>query len=228
MYGYVYLTTNLINGHKYIGQHKSESFDESYKGSGTLVRRAYDKHGWENFKTEVLEWCQSREELNEREKYWISYYDAVNSPDFYNIAPGGEGVSSEMVSGEKNPRYGIVLSNELKKKIGDSLRGEKNLGYMKARPIDERLKISESHKGMRPSKETLEKMSKNRSNHGKVGVPVRVIQYSRDMTEIARFNSVSEAAKLTGTNMRCISNVCRGYHYSANGFIWRYEKDVDS
>lgn len=45
MYGYIYITTNLVNGKKYIGRHKSEVFDESYKGSGLLLSRSIDKYG---------------------------------------------------------------------------------------------------------------------------------------------------------------------------------------
>lgn len=140
-YGYVYITENLINHKRYIGQHKSESLDESYKGSGTLIQRAFEKYGWDNFQTEILEWCQSREELNAREKYWISYYNAVNSPDFYNILSGGEGVSSEDVMGEKNPRWGVSLSDEIKAKISIANRGRKL-------SEDAKKRISESHKGI--------------------------------------------------------------------------------
>lgn len=61
MIGYVYLTTNLINGRKYIGMHKKTYFDENYKGSGKILRQAFDKYGWENFKCEVLEWCETYE-----------------------------------------------------------------------------------------------------------------------------------------------------------------------
>ena len=45
MYGYIYKTTNLINGKIYIGQHKSEEYDSSYYGSGKLIRRAIEKYG---------------------------------------------------------------------------------------------------------------------------------------------------------------------------------------
>lgn len=45
MYGYVYKTTNIINGKMYIGQHKSEKFDESYKGSGVILTKALEKYG---------------------------------------------------------------------------------------------------------------------------------------------------------------------------------------
>ena len=55
MYGYVYKTTNLINGMIYIGQHKGEVFDTESFGSGLLIREAFSKYGIDNFKCEVLE-----------------------------------------------------------------------------------------------------------------------------------------------------------------------------
>lgn len=37
MYGYIYITTNLINGKRYIGQKKAKNFlAEGYLGSGKL------------------------------------------------------------------------------------------------------------------------------------------------------------------------------------------------
>lgn len=45
MYGYIYLTTNLINGKKYIGKHKSLTFDDSYFGSGKNSSTSYIKRG---------------------------------------------------------------------------------------------------------------------------------------------------------------------------------------
>ena len=91
MYGYIYLTTNTINNKKYIGQHKSEKFDESYKGSGKTLVKAFEKYGFENFTTEILEWCEDQDTLNEKEIYYIALYDATSSDEFYNIARGGEG-----------------------------------------------------------------------------------------------------------------------------------------
>ena len=91
MYGYIYITTNLVNGKRYIGKHKSECFDENYKGSGVYLNSAISKYGWDNFRCELIESFDTREELNIAEKKYIQKYDAVNSCEFYNIALGGEG-----------------------------------------------------------------------------------------------------------------------------------------
>ena len=69
MYGYVYKTTNNLNNKIYIGQHKSSVFDDKYIGSGKILLQAITKYGKDNFTTEVLEWCDSREQLNEKEKF---------------------------------------------------------------------------------------------------------------------------------------------------------------
>lgn len=91
MYGYIYKTTNLINGKIYIGQHKSDKFDKSYYGSGKRFLNAFNKYGKDNFSCEIIEWCKTREIANDRERYWISYYNTQDRNIGYNITEGGEG-----------------------------------------------------------------------------------------------------------------------------------------
>lgn len=92
-YGFIYITTNNVNGKKYIGQKKydKEGKWKTYLGSGTALNNAIKKHGKENFSKEIVEECKTKEELDQREKYWISYYDAVKNKEFYNITHGGDG-----------------------------------------------------------------------------------------------------------------------------------------
>lgn len=91
-YGYIYKTTNLINSKVYIGQKRScEFLNEQYLGSGTLLRKALKKYGKENFKVELVEWCASKEDLDQRECYWIEFFNATNLDIGYNIATGGQG-----------------------------------------------------------------------------------------------------------------------------------------
>lgn len=99
MFGYIYITTNTVNGKKYIGKHKSAEFDfDKYKGSGKTLRKAFKKYGFENFTCELLEEingiktiCETEDELNNSEKYYVSYYNCVESDDYYNLRCGGEG-----------------------------------------------------------------------------------------------------------------------------------------
>ena len=108
MYGYVYLTTNLVNQKKYIGQHKSSVFDKKYKGTGKLIKQAISKYGWENFETIILEECETPEELNEAEKRIIKEYNAVYSDDYYNIAYGGINSMAHPLSEEEKIQRGRV------------------------------------------------------------------------------------------------------------------------
>lgn len=106
MYGYIYLTTNLINNKKYIGQHKAQAFDESYKGSGKILKQAFNKEGFENFSCQILKWCDSKEELDRYEEYFIDKYDCVNSDEYYNIKPGGLGKSESGLTYIRNIHNG--------------------------------------------------------------------------------------------------------------------------
>lgn len=90
MYGYIYKTTNLINGKIYIGQHHASVFDAIYKGSGVRLHEAFGKYGWENFSVELIEECQSKKELDEREKFWIAKLNTRNRDIGYNLSEGGE------------------------------------------------------------------------------------------------------------------------------------------
>ena len=51
--------------------------------------RAIKKYGIENFDFEVIEEC-SKEQLNDKEIYWISYYDSCNLDKGYNLTKGGD------------------------------------------------------------------------------------------------------------------------------------------
>lgn len=87
---YIYVTTNNINGKKYIGQHKGKP-EDNYFGSGTTITKALNKYGKENFSKEILCFCDTREEADEKERYYINFYNAVEDNNYYNNAEGGSG-----------------------------------------------------------------------------------------------------------------------------------------
>jgi hypothetical protein len=71
----IYEIKNKINGKVYIGQRSSNELG-SYWGSGKLIKHAIDKYGIDSFERTILERCSTKDELNEREKYWIKEKDS--------------------------------------------------------------------------------------------------------------------------------------------------------
>jgi len=92
-YGFIYITTNLINGKKYIGQKMFASKSRNWKdylGSGSYFLRAIKKCGKENFIRKIIAIAYSREELDMLEINFIRKYNAVNNKYYYNISQGGK------------------------------------------------------------------------------------------------------------------------------------------
>lgn len=93
-YGYIYKYTSP-NGKNYIGQ-TINSLKERAKslidGRGykkcSVFWKAIQKYGWKNFKVEILEEVKV-EELNNKEKYYISLFNSL-VPNGYNLTTGGE------------------------------------------------------------------------------------------------------------------------------------------
>ena len=161
---FVYMTINLINGKKYIGQHQG-SVDDNYLGSGHALKDAIKKYGKENFKREILQIYDSFEEMNQGEIEWINKYNACHSDEFYNIAEGGEGYLkgnpvagmtpekkalwkqhlSEAFSGEKNPFY------------GKGFHGPEHPMWGKHHSEETKEKIRQKALGRKQSKESIEK-----------------------------------------------------------------------
>lgn len=96
---YIYLTTNLINGKKYIGQHYGD-IDDKYLGSGVAFVRALNKYGKENFQKEILE-ITTKDKVNEREQYYIELHNAFLSDEYYNLTTGGENLNVEKINQAK-------------------------------------------------------------------------------------------------------------------------------
>jgi len=113
---FIYKTTNLINGKIYIGEHNGKY--TNYLGSGKILKLAIKKYGKENFKREIIEECETLEELDEREIYWIEFYNSRDKKVGYNIREGGglNGGKYDM-SGPNNPMYGKTHTDEVKKII---------------------------------------------------------------------------------------------------------------
>ena len=124
MYGYIYITTNLINGKQYIGQKKSSEFlGNKYLGSGKILKCAIAKYGESNFSTELICECKSKQELDEKEEHYIEKYNAQKDEHFYNIRRGGDrGPGGPMFQGHKHTK-------ETKERMSKQRKGKNNANY---------------------------------------------------------------------------------------------------
>ena len=96
MRGFIYKITNTINGKFYIGQTIQNVKERFYQHCATkcskavsnmAIHRAIKKYGKSNFTVEVIEEINSAN-LNDRERYWIKYYNSYNNG--YNSTKGGQ------------------------------------------------------------------------------------------------------------------------------------------
>jgi len=84
----IYKTTNKINRKVYVG--KDSKSNPDYFGSGILLQKAIKKYSKENFTKEVIDLTENEEDLNEKERYWIRFYNC-KVPNGYNLTDGGDG-----------------------------------------------------------------------------------------------------------------------------------------
>ena len=112
---YVYETTNLVNGKKYIGVSVTKTNSDNYLGSGVLLKRAIKKYGVDNFIKVILKVFDSEQDARNYEKQLIENLDAINNKNYYNLVAGGYG------GGVRNH----PVTDETRKKISDSHKGKK-------------------------------------------------------------------------------------------------------
>lgn len=100
MRGFIYKITNNVNGKVYIGQTIQTVKERFYQHCATkcsdsvlnmAIHRAIKKYGKSNFTIEVIEEVD-KDSLNDREKFWIEYYNSYNNG--YNSTRGGQDSST--------------------------------------------------------------------------------------------------------------------------------------
>lgn len=97
--GVIYKITNKINHKIYIGQTRVTEpqrwqqhvwyANNCPNKDSLLLCYSIKKYGKENFQREIIEECDN-DLLNEREIYWINYYNSTNKNVGYNLTLGGE------------------------------------------------------------------------------------------------------------------------------------------
>jgi hypothetical protein len=231
----IYITINLVNGKKYIG--KDTKNNPNYLGSGTLFKVDLKKFGNQNFKKEIIEYC-TKENINEREIYWITFFNSVQSDDFYNLVELSGGWDFSKVGEEK---YNFICN-----KISTSKKGIKNPKLSNNQ--ERKDKLSKANKGKPKPAGFSEKISKiKQSQHIKFSDKIKenmskirlgkkrsqsfidkkykpIIQLDKEGNIIREFKSLEEACnsneKFKQSNISCCLT---GFSKTAYNFIWKYK-----
>lgn len=190
-FNFVYLTTNLINGKQYVGDHSSNDLSsyktKNYLGSGRpYLQQALKEYGRKNFKREILEFFNTKEDAYSAQEKYINLYNTL-VPNGYNISPtGGHGnrncwseesriklslskkgktlsnkgrpLTEEHIANLKGKNVGKKHSIEQNLLHNEKIKGVNHPFFGKPRNEETKKKISKSNLGKKPSIETREKM----------------------------------------------------------------------
>lgn len=150
MYGYIYKISTTKSNKVYIGQ-TTKSVQERFQvhigahnsqSKKTLhLYLAMQKYGLETFSVEQIDTANSQEELNEKERYWINYYDSIKNG--YNMMEGGSDRNPMDSTITKEKHDAKMKSEEVRQKISKTLSETLK---QKGRSEEYRQKISESQK----------------------------------------------------------------------------------
>lgn len=224
MLGRIYIIKNTCNDKVYIGQttrtiearwadHIKNAI-HNYQSS-MIIYRAMRKYGVEHFFISILEDNIEKQDLNEREKYWIHYYNSIR-PNGYNIRDGGDD------SGRKEVYKIDPTTNEIVECYGSATAAAEanNLDLSSLSKICRR--EGNSCGGYKWTyKEYYDKgyLASIKTKAAKQPV-YQVDPYTKEIINI--FESISEAARYVNVNQSGISNVLSGKNHTAAGFGWCY------
>ena len=177
----VYKTTNIITNQIYIGVHKTKIINDSYLGSGVLLRKAILEYGASAFEKSILHVFDNPDEMYDKERELVNR-EFVSTTATYNVCLGGSrnwryshpdkvAVILEKIKNSINNREHFlkVVSSESRRKMSIAKKGkplseehkQKIIAYRIGKPLSEetKAKIAESNRGLKRSEETRRKIS---------------------------------------------------------------------
>lgn len=167
---YIYKITNIENNKIYIGLTNDWERRKREHFNGCKTKYYIDQEISKNpslFTFEVIDQCESRVEIEQKEIYWIEYYNSYR--EGYNKTSGGFLKGCWDCQGEKNPRAQFsaedVANIRYRRMQGermsdvyndykDQLSGDKRAGFSKMWLHDSWPEICEEYKGHYPPVDT--------------------------------------------------------------------------
>lgn len=164
-YHFIYKTTNLLSGKYYIGMHSTDDLNDGYLGSGSRLRYSIRKYGKENHKREILEFCDSRETLIERETEIVNLNE-IAKEECLNLCVGGTGgsqspeiqrrwINAGKAAFTKKLKEDINFKNDFCQKISNSMKKLWTNDNYRNQHLD---RLANNFKGKKHTEETKEKL----------------------------------------------------------------------
>ena len=214
--GFIYKIWNEENDKLYIGQTsvgiktRWSSHLKNYLTNNAVIYRAMRKYGAGIFHIEQIEECENSK-LDEREKYWIEYYDSYKNG--YNSTPGG----TALPSGKMFARLDDNLLHQLWDKgysIGEIVEktGYSDTSVREHLHEYERFSIEES------ISRGIEKAAKTRSQE--------VSQWDLQGNFIQTYQSAAVASKETNITAQNIYKCLKKERETAGNYYWTYEGEL--
>lgn len=222
----IYKITNLLDGKIYIGQsldifHRWSKHCQNL--SDSLLHQAINKQGIENFSFQILEQC-NKESLDEREKYWIQFYNSyTNAPNSngYNMNEGGwkNYTSPKAIVIEQYDLDGNFIAEYPSSTIASEITGVDLRSIQSCCNKQDIRKTAGGFQWKRKNDDIIITSLNKRTNF-------EVYQIDKKTNEIIqKFSSPMEASRATGINNVGITNCCNKKQKTSGNFIWKYVKE---
>jgi len=247
----IYLITNLVNNKKYVGQTKQGRAERRWQehfvytvNDSKVLHNAIRKYGAENFEFKLIETDILEELIDEREQYYIKYYNTFYlNGQGYNMTEGGQGIHGYMHTEETKQRIkesNLTAWQRLKKEEperyaqlcinrGLAIKGKPKSDEHKAKlsiAASKRTGDKNSFYGKHFSEESKELLRATKAKHLS---PINAYDLNTGkLWKTFRFASeaVQELSLQDSANTRILL-VCKEQKGHAYGYIWRYKTDFD-
>lgn len=228
LYGYIYITTNLINGKMYTGQKKIGKNNKwiTYLGSGTHLKNAIKKYGKENFDKKIIDIAFNKDELNALEFLYTKAFCCVDDERWYNLCYGG-GVNGLNINNSKVKRK--VIQYDLEGnfiKEYDSLNEASRINKLCRNSIKNCCKgiqyKTKDRTTWRYKGESFDKFCTKEF----IQPTKTVVQFNKNYEYINEYKGIREASRETGIDRSTISRSCHKKQNSAGGYIWIFKEEL--
>ena len=220
----IYKITNQVNGKIYIGltkhslaQRLSQHHYDSRHGVDRPLYRAMRKYGEDKFSAEIIDSAENLQELKEKEKYWIRYYNSYGANGKgYNATAGGDMTAHKPVGYTKiSLKDGTIIE-----------QFEKAIDTTNTQNADKITQTQYTDFVLVKTKNILNKTAEQIKDYAFSLRPKVICQLDKNNNLIARWiNSSDVISVYPNITKSCLFACLWGKRKTHLGFKWKYYQD---